>query len=292
MSLRDNALLVSLTVRKPQMTVKDDKATNDAEVANNAHNAGHYRKDLYPKNLIQPINTVESSARAYIDRMTYMWDRGRSLLPTASFVEFAQRISQYELEFSQAVTAFLNNWNNVMYQAKNNHGDLFDSSAYPDIDELRAGFKMRVTYAPVPATNDIRVAMDDNALTMLRAQVEEEINENMTAVLREPLERLRRTVARLNEATGKQDRISVDKRGIEIVKPPIFRDSIVENIHEEINMLLTIADALPTQTVTFAHNLAEKLPTPQALRDDPGKREEAHNNTKHLLAAIDSLLED
>jgi hypothetical protein len=292
MSLRDNALLVSLTVRKPQMTVKDDKATNDAEVANNAHNAGHYRKDLYPKNLIQPINTVESSARAYIDRMTYMWDRGRSLLPTASFVEFAQRISQYELEFSQAVTAFLNNWNNVMYQAKNNHGDLFDSSAYPDIDELRAGFKMRVTYAPVPATNDIRVAMDDNALTMLRAQVEEEINENMTAVLREPLERLRRTVARLNEATGKQDRISVDKRGIEIVKPPIFRDSIVENIHEEINMLLTIADALPTQTVTFAHNLAEKLPTPQALRDDPGKREEAHSNTKHLLAAIDSLLED
>jgi signal transduction histidine kinase len=292
MSLRDNALLVSLTVRKPQMTMKDDKATRDAEDANNAHNAGHYRKDLYPKNLIQPINTVESSARAYIDRVTYMWNRGQFLLPTANFMEFAPRIAQYQLEFEQAVTAFLNNWNNVMYQAKNNHGDLFDSSVYPDIDELREGFKMRVTYAPVPAANDIRVTMDDNALAMLRAQVEEEITENMTSVLREPLERLRKTIARLNEATGKEDRVSVDKRGIEIVKPPIFRDSIVENIHEEINMLLTIADALPAQTVTFAQNLSQKLPTPQALRDDPGKREEAHVNTKHLLAAIDSLLED
>ena len=292
MSLRENALLVSLTVRKPQMTVQDDKATRDAEDANNANGAGHYRKDLYPKNLMQPITTVESSARAYIDRMTYMWDRGRSLLPTASFMEFTQRIGQYELEFSQAVTAFLNNWNNVMHQAKSNQGGLFDASGYPDIDELRAGFKMRITYAPVPATNDIRVTMSEDALTILRSQVEEEITENMTAVLREPLERLRKTVARFNEAMGKEERVSVDKRGIETVKPPIFRDSIVENIHEEITMLLTLADALPPQTVAFARNLAEKLPTPQALRDDTGKREEAHVNTKHLLTAIDSLLED
>ena len=36
-TLKDNALLVSLTVRKPQLTKKDYKATVDAEIANNAH---------------------------------------------------------------------------------------------------------------------------------------------------------------------------------------------------------------------------------------------------------------
>ncbi len=48
MSIKNHALLVSLSVSKPQMTKKDDKATRDAESANNAHGAGQFRKDLYP----------------------------------------------------------------------------------------------------------------------------------------------------------------------------------------------------------------------------------------------------
>ena len=35
-TLKDKALLVSLSVRKPQLTKKDYKATADAEIANNA----------------------------------------------------------------------------------------------------------------------------------------------------------------------------------------------------------------------------------------------------------------
>jgi hypothetical protein len=42
MSIKDHAVLVSLVVRKPQMTTKDAKATRDAESANDAHNAGQY----------------------------------------------------------------------------------------------------------------------------------------------------------------------------------------------------------------------------------------------------------
>ena len=86
MSIKNHALLVSLSVSKPQMTKKDDKATRDAESANNAHGAGQFRKDLYPKSLVQPILTVESSARAYIESVTYMWTRGEYLLPTAKFM--------------------------------------------------------------------------------------------------------------------------------------------------------------------------------------------------------------
>jgi hypothetical protein len=292
MSLRDNALLVSLSVSKPKMSVKDYKATRDAEEANNAEDAGEYRKDLYPKQLIQPILTVESSARAYMDRMTYMWDRGRALLPTAIFVEFADRMSKYELEFSQAVTAFLNNWNNVMQRAKAKQGDMFDPALYPDIDQMRSEFRLRVVYTPVPETNDIRVKLSDDAMQILRTQVEREISDSMNGALREPLERLRKTVAKLNEVTGKTDRVVEDKRGALSVKPPIFRDSVVENIHEEIRMLMMLADALPAQTVAFAENLATKLPAPQVLRDDPAQRETTHTATKHLLAAIDSMLED
>ena len=81
MSIKDHALLVSLTVSKPQMTAKDGKATRDAEDANNASGAGHYRKDLYPKSLVAPIIAMEAAARAYIASQTYMWSRGE-YLPT------------------------------------------------------------------------------------------------------------------------------------------------------------------------------------------------------------------
>lgn len=102
MSIKDNALIVSLTVRKPQLSAKDEKATHDAEAANNAAGAGKYTKDLYPKALIAPIVAVESAARAYIERNTYPWGRGRGsdLLPMTKFMDFATRLGEFEPYFA------------------------------------------------------------------------------------------------------------------------------------------------------------------------------------------------
>jgi len=292
MSIKNHAMLVSLNVRKPQMTAKDAKATRDAERANDASNAGQFRKDLYPRTLIQPIMTVESSARAYIESTTYVWARGEYLLPNKRFMQFADRMSKYELEFSQCVTAFLNNWSNVMSRAQDAQGKMFDPSVYPDLDELRAGFKMKVVYRPVTDNSDFRVNLQENELERLRAQVEVEVKESMETLYRDPLQRLRKVVARLGEVAGKEERVSVDKRGVEIVKPPIFRDSIIENIHYEIDMLMELADVLPERTVRLAERIGEFIPSPQKLRDDPDVREEVSNASKHLLKAIDTMLED
>jgi hypothetical protein len=293
MSIKEHALLVSLTVNKPQMTQKDAKATADAETANNAHNAGQYRKDLYPKHLVQPILTVESSARAFIERSTYMWDRGLYLLPTAKFMEFADRMGKFELEFNQCVTAFLNNWSNVLSQAQANQGDLFDPNAYPDLSDLKADFRFRVNYRPVTDAGDFRVQLQEEELSSLREQVEQATQEAMTSVLKEPLVRLREVVARLNEVTGKPLREVVDKKtGAVDVRPPIFRDSVVDNIMEEISLLKSFADFMPADIMNLAKVVEDNTPHPQALRDDPDKRAEVRVQTQSLLDAINNMLED
>jgi hypothetical protein len=292
MSLKDHALLVSLSVSKPQMTQTDRKATQDAEAANDAHGAGKYRKDLYPRGLVQPIITVESSARAYIDSTTYRWDRGADLLPTARFMTFAERMSKFEVEFNQAVTAFLNNWTNVMLTAQQSQGALFDQSVYPDVTELRDQFRWRVVYRPVTDMGDFRVSLQETELDTLRSQVEAAARESVEAMLRSPLERLRRVVLRLNEATGKPDREVVDKRGATVVKSPIFRDSLVENIIEEINLLHDFADVLPDDMLALGKNIIDTVPRAQTLRDDPDKRRDIHTQSAGLLAAIDAMLED
>ena len=212
MSIKDHALIVSLSVSKPQMTKKDDKATRDAESANNAHGAGQFRKDLYPKTLVQPIMQVESAARAYIESTTYPWTRGENLLPTAKFMDFTARIGKFELEFEQCVTAFLNNWSNVMMLAQNSQGGLFDPNAYPDLTDLRRSFRFRINYRPVTDMGDFRVSMQEEELSTLRQQVEEATKESMNAIMRAPLERLKQVVARLHDVTGKGEREIINKR--------------------------------------------------------------------------------
>lgn len=293
MSIKNHALLVSLSVSKPQMTKKDEKATVSAEVANNAYGAGQYRKDLYPKALVQPIMSVESSARAYIESTTYMWTRGEYLLPTAKFMEFSERIGKFQVEFDQCVTAFLNNWSNVMQQAQQRQGDLFDPSAYPDLTDLKSDFRFRVNYRPVTDVQDFRVAMQDDEMDTLRAEVEQATKEAMDNMLRAPLERLKDVVQKLHDVTNKTDRETVNKKtGATEVRPPIFRDSVCENIMEEISLLQAFADILPDNINDLAKTIVDVTPHPQQLRDNPDKRKEVSVQTAALLDSINSMLED
>lgn len=293
MSIKNHALLVSLSVSKPQMTKKDEKATVSAEVANNAYGAGQYRKDLYPKALVQPIMTVESSARAYIESTTYMWTRGEYLLPTSKFMEFSERIGKFQLEFDQCVTAFLNNWSNVMQQAQQRQGDLFDPSAYPDLSDLKNDFRFRVMYRPVTDVQDFRVAMQDDEMNTLRAEVEQATKEAMDNMMRAPLERLKDVVQKLHDVTNKTERETINKRtGATEVKPPIFRDSVCENIMEEISLLQAFADVLPDNINDLAKTIVDVTPHPQQLRDNPDKRKEVNVQTAALLDSINSMLEN
>ena len=293
MSIKNHALLVSLSVSKPQMTKKDEKATVSAEVANNAYGAGQYRKDLYPKALVQPIMAVESSARAYIESTTFMWSRGEYLLPTARFMEFSERIGKFQVEFDQCVTAFLNNWSNVMQQAQQRQGDLFDATAYPDLTDLKTDFRFRVMYRPVTDATDFRVAMQDEEMSALRAEVEEATKESMNNMLRAPLERLKDVVQKLHDVTGKTERETVNKKtGVTEVKPPIFRDSVCENIAAEIDLLRAFADILPDNINSLARAVNDMTPHPQQLRDNPDKRKEVNVQTAALLDSINSMLED
>lgn len=293
MSIKNNALLVSLSVSKPTLTQKDHKATDDAEAANNAHGAGHYRKNLYPKHLIQPIMTIESSARAFIEANTYMWNRGEYLLPTTKFMEFTQNIGTYELQFSQAVTAFLNNWSNVMLQAQQTQGDMFDPTAYPDTSTLKDDFRFKVVYRPVTDATDFRVQMESEEIDALREQVERETKESMDNLLKAPLRRLQAVMEKLKEVTGKADREVVNKKtGALEMKPPLFRDSAVDNITYEIDLLRAFVDVLPDSIQKLATSVSDTVPHPQQLRDDPVKRQEVHVQSAALLDLINGMLDD
>jgi dsDNA-binding SOS-regulon protein len=291
MSLKNNALLVSLTVGKPQMSKTDTKATKDAELANNAKNAGNYRKDLYPKHLTKPIKDIESSARFYIESIGYQSGRGEYLVPTARYMEFAEQMAKYELAFSQAVTAFLNNWANVLQQAQDQQGDLFEADAYPDVSDLRQRFKFKVKYRPVTDASDFVLDLSDELEEQLKQQVIADMQEQTNEFHSKVLSRLRDVVAHLNVTAGKPDRVTINPRtGRSEPKAPIFKNTVCENILDEIDLLTDFADTLPSDVVDIANEVMRAIPDPDVMRNNPDVRDDAKVNTDALLSKIDAML--
>jgi methyl-accepting chemotaxis protein len=292
MSIKDNALIVSLTVRKPQLSQKDEKATHDAETANNAAGAGKYTKDLYPKALIAPIVAVESAARAYIERNTYPWGRGRGsdLLPMTKFMDFTTRMGEFNIQFSQAVTVFLNNWSNVMLEAQRRQGDMFDANAYPDVSDLKAQFTFEVGYTPVTDMGDFRVAASEAEKEILKAAVERDVLRAQEHLIEAPLQRLKAAVEKLATVTGSSRTKTNAKTGEVETVAPIFRDTLIENLLHEVSMISEFADLLPSNVKAIAAQAKEIAPHPDALRVDPDLRTRTHTASKSLLAAIEEMM--
>ena len=180
-----------------------------------------------------------------------------------------------------------------MQQAQTSQGALFDANAYPDLSDLKNDFRFRVNYRPVTDAGDFRVQMQDDEMDALRAEVETATRESMNNMLRAPLERLKEVVQRLHEVTAKGDREVLNKKtGVIDLRPPIFRDSVVDNIMEEINLLHAFADVMPDNVLAIAKEIADTTPHPQQLRDNPVARQEVNTQTAALLNSINAMLEE
>lgn len=286
MSIKENALLVAITTSKPTMTKTDRKATADAEIANNAMGAGKYVKDLYPKHLVAPIVETEARARQWLYSQTLMWARGVYLLPAAKFMDFAERMGKFEIEFDQQVTAFLNNYANALSTAQLQQGDLFDPSVYPDTSELRAQFSFKVKYMPIADHNDFRVSMQEDDLEHLRKQVADDTRQQVEATMKESVERLRGAVAAI---AARLTETRTNKKGEDAA--PIFRDSLIENLDECVETLRGFDFLLPegAKPLLDAAN-AQLNVNPDMLRASPDIRKQTAINATALLSAIDELM--
>jgi anaerobic glycerol-3-phosphate dehydrogenase len=67
---------------------------------------------------------------------------------------------------------------------------------------------------------------------------------------------------------------------------------VVDNITEEISLLQAFADILPADVLAVAKSVADSVPHPQQLRDNPDKRREVNIQTAGLLDSINAMLED
>jgi hypothetical protein len=223
------AMLVEVNVR--QWTARKlDKSTTEEVVSNKkAQNKGAARVNkhlLAGRNELEVINQHVGTIRTYLYDVTLPWsDSGLRLLTTAKFMEFNQRMQEYEDKFNQLVDDFVTAYPTLITAQAMALGDMFNRTEYPTADDIKHRFEFRVNYMPVPTSGDFRIDVGNEAQQELQSKLQKLADERIEHAMSDIKTRLKDHLARMS------DRLSVDTVGGEL-KTRMFHNSLLDTAHE------------------------------------------------------------
>jgi hypothetical protein len=280
------AVLTRLRVEMPQMTKTDKRATEAAELAYGASKSGKYRKDLYPKHLIDPITQFASSARAYMysqTRPSPMTDA--YYLPNVRVPAYLDAMGKYELGFQQNVTVFLNNLSNVMLKAQEQQGGLFDPTEYPDVSDLAKQFIFQYPIWPVGNLRDV-VQSDLDEAILSRMQADQ--NAERDGLIKDAFSDLRKQVCRIIKQTSVV--ATTNKKGELVERSGKIYDTLTEDIAHLTRLLQDMDFGGSEELSQIAADVGTHLTLPaDALRNDIEVCRITHDKAQQILKAMEAF---
>lgn len=277
MSLRDKAMLVSISVTKPMMQKKDKQTTTEVALDKNASTAAvAVINKLYPKHLIAPIQEVESAARRYVESVTQPWARGTALLPSALFMTFQQDIGVFKLQFEQAVTVFLNNYAGVMAAAEHEQGSMFSLGNYPDLSEIKRDFTFSVRYMPLGDVPSVYDGIEASMIEDLKADVEAQTKQDLAAGQKSLYVRLAAAIERIKVQCGNP-------------KGKIY-DTLTGNLSELLTVLPALNLGNDEAFTALCAEAKELVVSPEAIKTVPEIRESMAKKAEEIMKSMEAYL--
>jgi hypothetical protein len=272
MNLNDRALLVQLSISQWTARKYDKKATR--QVADTFHNVvdqGRYNKALLPMNsLLDSVHKKSTLIRTKYYENTLPWGiDGTQMLPATNYLQFMSEFRKEKGEWESLVTAFIDSYDALKYDAQRVLGQLYDAADYPSAYDVRRKFHMDMAVFPVPNT-DFRVAIGSEELSRIQQDVERRVKDAEQTALRDVWQRLFDRVQHMAEKLA-------DPKAI-------FRDSMIENAKEICALLprLNFADD-PNLEAMRQQVEATLIKHPEALRNDPDLRRDTAADAKAIM---------
>lgn len=231
--IETSAMLVELSISCWTARKLDKRVSQEVDTTNGARaRAGNYNKNLMAgTQKLDNIVKFAANARAWHNANTLPWsDNGLRLLPVENFLRYKERLGELEQEYSALVQDFLTSYPNLVDAAAFQLGNLFDRSEYPDVEDVQGKFRFRYVFSPVPTAGDWRVNIGNQARAELEEQCNTAINERVQAAMKEAWSRMHECLSHVSE------RLEDNGSGPD-AKRKVFRDSLVENAQELVEML-------------------------------------------------------
>ena len=263
MNLTDDAMLVALRITAWSGRRYDREASDHVAAAHDASSsAGRYNKLLLPKSAFATLTATVSEARKTHYAQTLPWDdQGSRLLTVANYDRYTQLLDGLRERMIRARTRFIEDYDGNVDEARLNLGKLFRIEDYPSKEALIDKFSVRYRITPVPDADHFmaRLACDDTERVKrdIEAHNAERLGEAVTDLYRRLGEAVERVSRRLRE----------DDEG----KPLVFRDSMIENIRELVDVVPRLNIFGDERLAALCDQVKQKIASadPAALRPSP-----------------------
>jgi hypothetical protein len=205
---------------------KLDKSATDEVVVNKraaAKDAARVNKHLLAgRGELDVIQKHVGEVRSFVYDNTLPWsDSGIRLLPSVKFLEFNDRMAQFEQQFVDLVNEFVQVYPSLITAQAMALGDMFDRSEYPSAGEMAHKFSFRLNYMPVPKAGDFRIDVGNEAQEELQKKLAKLADERVEFAMKDARERLKAHLDRMME------RLKVEEVNGKVQKSRIH-DSLVE----------------------------------------------------------------
>lgn len=232
--LAERAMIVKLSISQFGNSKKDSKVTQEVAARHgSAVNMGKFSKHLVDPGAMEPISKAANEARTIHYEQSLPWaDDGRRILSSANFDHYTELMRNARHQFDLAVDRFIGEYPNHIENARIALNGLFNPDLYPAPHVIGSKFGFEIDMEPLPTAQDFRVDLNQCQVDAIRAEIEHRTQETIKQAQRELWNRLHAAVKAMH------DKMTEDK------ERPIFRDTLVGNIREIVDLIprLTLED--------------------------------------------------
>lgn len=278
--LQNQAMIANLTIRAWGARKYDRAVSAEVDIAHSAQDGGRYNKMLIDKSALDPLSKHAGRIRDYHYTATLPWgDNGDRLLPAKAYMEYTAAMRKFKDASDVLTHTFVASYPQLVADARQRLGTMYDAQDYPPTDDISGRFGVSVSFLPVPDAKDFRVDVGDEALAEIRQSINDSVAERQAGAVKECWSRLRDVVTSLHIMMCKEK--------------PIFRDSIIENIRDLVEMLpklnITGDSSLTEVCAVIAKDLLQTT-LPSILRKSPMARQRLAERSANVLQLISQHL--
>ena len=169
-----------------------------------------------------------SACRSTHYEQSLPWDdKGARLLTVANYERYTELMNGLRERMVRERARFIEDYDNNVDQARLDLARLFRIEDYPSKEALQGKFSVRYRIAPVPDADHFMAQLAAHDTDRVKRDIESQVEEKLHDAVGDLYRRLGEAVERVSE------RLQTGDDG----KPLVFRDSMIENIRELVDVV-------------------------------------------------------
>ncbi len=274
------ALLSKISISQFNPKRQDAKITREVlEEKNATKEAGNWMKNLIDPKALDPITSKAQKARLESYRLSSPWlDEGWRVLPIALYNQYFDNMREIKKEFNAEVEKFISDYPLHIENAKKALNGMFNLSDYPTQEQLKNKFAFNVDFRPIESGEDFRVSLDVEELEKIRVETDERVKLAEKQAMKNLWERLAEPIKHIAGKLKEKD--------------SIFRDSIIENLNEILNLIPALNISEDKNLENFVKECKEKLTivSPNSLRKEKKIRKATLETAEDILKRMEGYI--